>query len=166
MNTASSRMVRPPPRGAARENGVVAARWPAPPGAVRARPATPADDESPAPSAPVAVARIRGARVFGVSGAPCGRIGDLSIEKGTGRIVYALVGEEGWFGSLERLRPIPWPLLRYDAAKAGYVIPAERADVFGGPDLSQTELRWLGAGDPWQIKLALGYDPYLAMPFF
>jgi hypothetical protein len=112
----------------------------------------------------VAVARVRGTRVFDISGAPCGRVGDLSIEKRTGRIVYALVGEEGWFGSLERLRPVPWSLLRYDAAKAGYVVPAEKADLFCGPSLSQTELRWLGAGDAWQIKLALAYDPYLAMP--
>jgi hypothetical protein len=110
--------------------------------------------------------RVIGTRVFDASGAKAGRITDLSIDKRTGRVVYALIGIEGGLGFLKRLSPAPWALLRYDAAKGGYVTPADRNDLADGPTLTPEELQSLGAGDDaWRARLAIYDSPYLTLPF-
>lgn len=110
--------------------------------------------------------RVIGTPVFDASGARAGRITDLSIDKRTGKVVYALIGVEGGLGFLKRLYPAPWGLLRYDAAKGGYVAPADRKDLSDGPDLTPEELQSLGAGDEaWRERLAIYYSPYLTLPF-
>jgi hypothetical protein len=114
----------------------------------------------------VAANGVIGSRVFDAEGRKVGRIADLSIDKETGRIVYALIGVEGAFGFLKRLDPAPWRLLRYDAKRDGYVAPADKADVEGAPPLSAEQLRDLGLGDNgWQERLATYYNPFLAGPF-
>lgn len=106
------------------------------------------------------------APVFSASGERCGRIFDLSIDKRTGRIVYALIAVEGDLGLLSRVCPAPWDLLRYDAARGGYVAPAEKADLTAGPPITPEELRRVGASDgAWQDRLAIYYNPYLTLPF-
>ena len=110
--------------------------------------------------------RVIGTPVFDASGAKAGRIADLSIDKQTGQVVYALIGIEGGFGFLRRLYPAPWRLLRYDARQGGYVAPADRTDVEVGPALTPEELRGLGAGDDaWRDRLGAYYGAYLAVPF-
>lgn len=110
--------------------------------------------------------RVIGTPVFDASGAKAGRITDLSIDKRTGRVVYALVGIEGGFGFLKRLYPAPWGLLRYDEARGGYVAPADREDLANGPPLTPEALQSLGCGDDaWRERLAIYYSPYLTLPF-
>ena len=114
----------------------------------------------------VAANRVIGSRVFDAAGKKAGRISDLSIDKETGRIVYALIGVEGALGFLKRLYPAPWRLLRYDARLAGYVVPADKADVASGPPLTTEQLQDLGVGDTgWQERLAIYGNPYLTVPF-
>lgn len=109
---------------------------------------------------------ILGTQVFDAGGAPAGHISDLSIDKATGRIVYALVGVDGGLGFLKRLYPAPWGLLRYDARLGGYVTPAERIDVANGPAMTPEQLQALGAGDDtWRERLAIYNSPYLTLPF-
>ena len=110
--------------------------------------------------------RIIGTQVFDPSGKRAGRIEDLSIDKRSGRVTFALIGIEGGLGFLRRLYAAPWALLRYDASRGGYVTPAERADVERGPALTPEELRSLGADDDaWRQKLAIYYGAYLTIPF-
>lgn len=110
--------------------------------------------------------RVIGTRVFDAAGKKAGRISDLSIDKETGRIVYALVGIEGAFGFLTHLYPAPWRLLRYDARLGGYVVPADEVDIAHGPPLTPEQLQALGAGDDsWRDRLAIYNTPYLTLPF-
>lgn len=110
--------------------------------------------------------RVIGTPVFDASGVEAGRIADLSIDKQTGRVVYALIGIDGGLGFLKRMYPAPWELLRYDATKGGYVAPADRDDLADGPALTPEELQSLGAGDDaWRKRLAIYYSPYLTLPF-
>lgn len=110
--------------------------------------------------------RVIGTPVLDASGAKAGRIADLSIDKRTGQVVYALIGVEGGLGFLKRIVPVPWALLRYDAAKGGYAAPADREDLARGPALTPEELQSLGAGDDaWRERLAIYYSPYLTLPF-
>jgi hypothetical protein len=113
----------------------------------------------------VSADQVRGAKVVSLSGEACGYVQDLSLEKRSGRIVYALVGESGWLGLRQGLRPVPWSLLRYDAGQGAYVVPVEKPDMLGGPSLASAELRRLGADDTWQDWLARSY-PYPGIPFF
>ena len=60
--------------------------------------------------------RVIGTPVFDASGAKAGRITDLSIDKRTGRVVYALIGAaalcrgDGWLcGARRSGRPRGWP---------------------------------------------------------
>jgi hypothetical protein len=114
----------------------------------------------------VGAGRVVGTPVFSAQGERCGRIGDLSIDKASGRIDYALIYVENCLGFLRRVSAAPWSLLRYDAAVGGYVLPAEKADLEKGPHLSDEELQALGAGDrSWQERLALYYNPYVLAPY-
>lgn len=114
----------------------------------------------------VQASRVIGAPVFDAWGRRCGRISDLSIDKRTGEVIYALIGVHGGLGFLQRLCPAPWSLLRYDASRGGYVAPADRADLARGPALTSETLQYLGAGDDaWRARLAVYESPYLAMPF-
>jgi hypothetical protein len=109
---------------------------------------------------------VTGAPVFSASGERCGRICDLSIDKRTGRIVYALIAVEGELGFLQRVCPAPWDLLRYDVSKGGYAVPADKIDLTVGPPITAGELRRMGAGDQaWQERLAIYYNPYPNLPF-
>ena len=109
---------------------------------------------------------VTGAAVFSVSGERCGRICDLSIDKRTGHVVYALIAVEGDLGFLQRVCPVPWGLLRYDAAKGGYVAPADKIELTVGPPITAEELRHMGAGEEaWQERLDLFYNPYPILPF-
>lgn len=122
--------------------------------------------EGPAGHRIIRASGVTQAPVFSASGERCGRIFDLSIDKRTGRIVYALIAVEGDLGLLSRVCPAPWNLLRYDAARGGYVAPAEKADLTAGPPITREELRRVGASDSaWQDRLAIYYNPYLTPPF-
>lgn len=122
--------------------------------------------------APVRARRLVSARrvmerpVFSVSGERCGRIGELSVEKATGRIVYALVVSHNWLGLVDHACAVPWPLLRYDAAKEGYVAPVERTDILGMPNPTQEELERLGLTGASLDRLATLYQAYPTIPYF
>ncbi|MCC7267142.1 MAG: PRC-barrel domain-containing protein [Caulobacteraceae bacterium] len=114
----------------------------------------------------VGASRVIGSPVFSPRGERCGRVGDLSIDKASGHIDYALLYVENGLGFLRRVSAAPWRLLRHDAALGGYVLPADRAELEKEPRLSDEDLQALGAGDrSWQERLALYYNPYLLAPY-
>lgn len=110
----------------------------------------------------VALSRVTGATVFDRQGRAAGQISDLSLEKSTGLVIYALVSFGGFLGLRSRLHPIPWALLRYDPQKEGYVIPLAMSDMDDAPSLTVDESEVLGAGDrAWRDRLAAYYAPSL-----
>jgi hypothetical protein len=107
-----------------------------------------------------------GAPVFDPDGQQSGLIRDLSIDKRSGRVIYALVA----FGALQAiggdLHPLPWPLLRYDLERDGYVLPFESSAIAGGPHLTADELPWFGVSDDdWRTRLDAYYETHLLAPF-
>lgn len=160
---------RPPSTGA-----IAQARRPLPPphreplGAL----ASPSADETILACPPasgrdlVATSRVQGTAVFSADGRLEGRIGELSVEKTSGRIVYVLVRSGGFLGYGERYRPLPWGLLKYDWEKHGFVIPFDDAALQESPEFGDRDLHRFGVGeDPWRAAAARYYAPYLPVPY-
>jgi hypothetical protein len=111
----------------------------------------------------LAASQITGRALFDKEGCRIGEIRDLSIDKKSGRIVYALV-------ALERsgavLHPLPWSLLRYDFDEEGYICPLKAAAIEAGPSLQAGDLAGFGLGEgEWRGELAKHYDASL-MPSY
>jgi hypothetical protein len=114
----------------------------------------------------IAAQRVIGALVVNADGASRGQIRDLSIEKASGRVLYAMVSFEGVFGFGARYLPVPWALLAYDAERDVYAMPFDRESLETIPSLSREDLEWFGSGDAaWRARMAAYYGPYFTIPF-
>ncbi len=114
----------------------------------------------------VAATRVTGAAVFDRDQLQIGELRDLSIDKKSGRIVYALAALGERPAAVERLHPLPWSLLKYDFDTEGYVFPLNAASIIAAPSVSRGELAQFGvADDDWPNRLAKHYDAYV-MPSY
>jgi len=77
--------------------------------------------------------RVDGTPVFNKAGDRIGHVDDLSIERVSGKVVYAIMSFGGFLGIGERFHPIPWSLLDYDREQGGYIVPLDRAALEGAP---------------------------------
>jgi hypothetical protein len=109
----------------------------------------------------VATSRVNGTPIFDKAGHPAGHISDLSVDKNSGQVIYALVAIGGGVGQPEVFYPLPWWLLHYERHKQGYVTPAPLSTIEAGPCLMREEIEWFGADDSaWRERLAIYYSPY------
>lgn len=88
--------------------------------------------------------RVEGTPVYGKDGETIGHIDDLSIERVSGKVTYAIMSFGGFLGIGEKFHPIPWALLDYDVERGGYVVPLAKADLEGAPHYERDELVALG----------------------
>ncbi len=88
--------------------------------------------------------RVVGTPVYDQAGTRLGHVDDLSIEKETGRAVYAIVSFGGFLGIGEKFHPVPWALLTYDVDRGGFVVPLTEASLKGAPNYDAAEIRALG----------------------
>jgi sporulation protein YlmC with PRC-barrel domain len=77
----------------------------------------------------IASERVRGTGVVSADGAHVGKIVDLVINKHTGVVAHAILGEGGVLGLGERYRPIAWSELTYDTERNAYVVPLTQSEV-------------------------------------
>jgi hypothetical protein len=108
----------------------------------------------------ILASRVRGAAVLNRANEHIGHVSDLSIDKTSGRTLYALIAFGGFLGMGERLHPVPWAALTYDPDRLGYVVSLTRDELKNAPSLSPAELEDLGAGDGWRLKLSDYYASY------
>lgn len=112
----------------------------------------------------IAVSRVLRAGVYDRAGRAAGEIADLSVDKSTGRVAYAIVSFGSFFGLRMRFHPIPWSLLRYDTAREAYVTPLTVAELDAAPSLTPGDLEAFGAGDrAWRDRIAAYYNPLLQL---
>ena len=88
--------------------------------------------------------RVNGTPVYNRGGEAIGHIDDLSIERASGRVVYAIMSFGGFLGIGEKFHPIPWSLLEYDLERGGYVVPLDKSELNGAPHYERDELVALG----------------------
>ena len=88
--------------------------------------------------------RVNGTPVFDREGKRLGHVDDLSVEKVSGRVVYAIMSFGGFLGMGEKFHPVPWSLLDYDVGWGGFTVPLNPDDLKGAPSYDREELRQLG----------------------
>ena len=111
--------------------------------------------------------RVTGTPVVNTSGEKIGHIEDLSINKTSGQVVYALLSFGGFLGIGEKFHPLPWSVLDYDPAKDGYVLPLTKEELDKAPSYTKAELEAFGGGDDsFRESLFAYYATYGAAPYW
>jgi hypothetical protein len=120
-----------------------------------------AEESSPHPL--ITASRVKDAPVYNRDGDRIGHIEDLSIDKLSGHVVYALMSFGGFLGIGERFHPLPWNVLDYEIEQDGYVVPLTKAELEAAPSYTADELEQFGAGE--RDLLYQYYGPYGAVPY-
>lgn len=112
--------------------------------------------------------RVNNTPVFDQAGEQIGHVADLSIERVSGKVIYAIMSFGGFLGIGEKFHPIPWSLLDYVPEHSGYVMRLDKATLEGAPHYTHDELRALGG--PRHLTYGEGifsyYGPYGAVPYW
>lgn len=106
--------------------------------------------------------RVNGTPVFNREGERIGHIDNLSIDKLSGQVRYALMSFGGFLGLGEKFHPLPWDVLRYDTEKDGYVVPLDKARLKAAPSYTRDELEAFGGGERYveELYAYYGMGPY------
>lgn len=115
----------------------------------------------------IVASRVKDSIVLGLDGQRIGHIEDLSIDKVTGQVRYALMSFGGFLGIGEKFHPLPWDVLDYDPKQAAYVVPLTAEALKQAPHYSKSELEAFGAGDQsYRDHLYAFYGPYGAARYW
>lgn len=82
--------------------------------------------------------RLLGAIVYGLEGDRLGTIHDIMLDRQTGRVACAVLSFGGFFGIAQKYWPLPWEMLRTDAARRGYVAGISRSEIEGSPQYANS----------------------------
>jgi len=111
--------------------------------------------------------RVKGTDVYNNSGDRIGHIEDLSIEKSSGQVRYALMSFGGFLGIGDKLHPLPWQVLRYDTDQGGYLVPLDKDVLEEAPSYTSKEVQDFGGADiSYREALFRYYSPYGATPYW
>lgn len=114
----------------------------------------------------ITASRVEGTPVFNRAGERVGHIEDLSIQKASGQVTYALLSFGGFLGLGERIHPLPWSVLEYDTDKDGYVVPLDKTQLESSPSWSKDELEAFGGDSDYRERLYDYYAQYGATPYW
>jgi hypothetical protein len=111
--------------------------------------------------------RVNGTPVFDKAGERIGHIDDLSIERVSGEVIYAILSFGGFLGIGEKYHPLPWSMLDYDPQKGGYVVALDKAALKDAPYYDLFELEELGGPrrEAYGERIFGYYGPYGGMPY-
>ena len=91
--------------------------------------------------------RVVGTPVYDRGGTRLGHVDDLSIEKESGRVIYAIMSFGGFLGIGEKFHPVPWALLDYNVERGGFAVPIDPAELKNAPSYDADAIRELGGPD-------------------
>lgn len=116
----------------------------------------------------ILASRVNDAPVFDEAGKRLGHVDDLSIERVSGQVIYAIVSFGGFLGIGEKFHPVPWSLLDYDPERGGYVVPLDRATLESAPYYDRYELSALGgpSHQTYGERIFGYYGPYGSVPYW
>lgn len=112
--------------------------------------------------------RVVDTPVYGPDGARMGKVDDLSINRITGEVIYAIVSFGGFLGIGEKYHPLPWSMLDYRPDLLGFAVPLDRPALEAAPTYDRDELVELGGAS----HIAYGesifgyYGRYGAVPYW
>lgn len=115
----------------------------------------------------ITAGRVSGTPVLNREGQRIGHVEDLSIDKRSGQVRYALISFGGFLGVGARVHPVPWDVLDYEPALEGYVVPLTKEELEKAPSYPKDELEGFGDGDKiYRDTLFSYYGQYGAMPYW
>ncbi|RCW76663.1 PRC-barrel domain-containing protein [Pseudorhodoferax soli] len=83
--------------------------------------------------------KVEGTTVYDAKGGKLGSIDNLVIDKRSGLVRYAALEFGGFLGIGTDRYPIPWPMLKYDTALDGYVVPLDANTLDNAPRYTREE---------------------------
>jgi sporulation protein YlmC with PRC-barrel domain len=113
----------------------------------------------------ILASRVTGTPVYDRSGTRLGHVDDVSIEKDSGRAIYAILAFGGILGIGEKFHPVPWRMLDYDLDLQGFKVPLDPASLKDAPSYDARELRDLGGPD-YRVHGETIYGYYGAVPYW
>lgn len=84
--------------------------------------------------------RVTGTSVYNDEGSSIGTVEDIVLDKTSSKIMFAVVGFDGFLGMGEKYHAVPWSLLTYDKGKGGYVVPMTKDALQSAPAYDINEL--------------------------
>jgi sporulation protein YlmC with PRC-barrel domain len=87
----------------------------------------------------ISAAKVTGTSVYNTDGDLLGEIHDVMLDKGSGKIAYAVMSFGGFLGIGERYHPLPWATLKYDTRQGGYVVGIPVEQLKAAPTYAATE---------------------------
>jgi hypothetical protein len=106
----------------------------------------------------ILASRVVGTPVFDRSGTRLGHVADVSIDKASGKTIYAIMSFGGFLGIGESYHPLPWRVLTYDTSLGGYVIDVDRSRLERAPRYTSSSM------PEWNRDYRSRIDDYWAMP--
>lgn len=116
----------------------------------------------------ILASRVTDTPVFSKAGERIGHIDDLSINRVSGQVIYAIMSFGGFLRIGEKLHPLPWSILDYDPDQGGYVVPLDRAALEAAPTYDRYELAELGgpSHQTYGERVFGYYGPYGSVPYW
>jgi len=103
----------------------------------------------------ILASRVENAAVYNDEGWLIGHIKDLSIDRETGEVVYAILSFGGLLGIGTCFHPLPWSVLSYDPDRHGYMISLDIRELKDAPHYDAAELEALGGPHHPEAKEAI-----------
>lgn len=80
------------------------------------------------------VSTVVGEQVQNLAGEPLGKVKDLMLDPGTGRVEGAVLSFGGFLGIGDKNVPVPWEALRVDPSKNEVILDMDRAALERAPN--------------------------------
>lgn len=88
----------------------------------------------------IRVSKVLGTNVQDLSGHKIGEVEDVILDKGSNRIMFAVLSCGGFLGMGEKYHPLPWASLAYDPGRNSYVVSYSKEQLQAAPAGSVEEL--------------------------
>lgn len=92
----------------------------------------------------ILASRVEHTPVFNEDSYLVGHVKDLSIDRESGQVIYAILSFGGFLGIGNRLHPLPWSVLSYDTNLGGFVVPLDTGALNDAPHYDPLELEDFG----------------------
>lgn len=97
----------------------------------------------------ISSASLSGQALYDRAGDKLGVLKDFYVNRMTGQVEFVVGATGGFLGVGEKFHPLPWGLLRYNAAPEGYVVMVGKDEIRAAPayDRDQLNSAQYGWGD-------------------
>jgi sporulation protein YlmC with PRC-barrel domain len=108
----------------------------------------------------VAAGALKGERVHNYAGEDLGKVDDLVLDLGSGRIAYVIISLGGFLGIGDKLFAVPWELFAERPGEPRLFLDVDRQMLVDAPSFERS--KWPDMGDAWAAAIHSHYaqKPY------